>query len=296
MATFREDVLMRWLSGSLVLAAVSLLTACGSGSKSPVAKAAAKSAKATSMHTLTLLQETGQTSGSIQLMLEGDFNNVTKRSSFDLDLSGLARSLGDTGASSQLFTGQELSDTSTANPVYYLDLPFYSQSLPRAKAWLRFDLARLGADQRVGLMEIDELDSTDPRGQLDVLQQSSTKFTDLGQDDINGTFATHYQGQVDLQQVLARLSPTSKIEIGSLLRNSNGSTVPYNVWIGPTGYVFRVEMQIPGNAGTQDIALGLISDFSNYGKPVYVNLPPADQVTDLSVHQMTDISAVLASK
>ena len=287
---------MRWLSGSLVLAAVSLLAGCGSGSKGPVAKAAAKSSQATSMHTLTLLQETGQTSGSIQLMLEGDLNNVTKRSSFDLDLSSLARSLGDTGASSQLFTGQELADTSTASPVYYLDLPFYSQSLPSAKAWLKFDLAKLGDDQRAGLMEIDELDSTDPSGQLDVLEHSSTKFTDLGQDDINGTFATHYQGQVDLQQVLAKLNATSKVEVESLLRNSNGATVTYNVWIPPDGFVFRLEMQIPGRVGTQDVQLGLISDFSNYGKPVYVNLPPADQVTNLSVHQMTDISAVLASK
>ena len=287
---------MRWLSGSLVLATVSLLAACGSGSKGPVADAAAKSAKAQSMHTLTLLQETSQTSGSIQLMLEGDFNNVTKRSSLDLDLSGLARSLGDTGASSQLFLGQELSDTSAASPVYYLDLPFYSQSLPQAKAWLKFDLATLDDDQRVGLVEIDALDSTDPSGQLDVLEHSSTKFTDLGQDDINGTFATHYQGQVDLQQVLPKLNATSKAEIESLLRNSDGSTVPYDVWIGSDGFVFRLEMQIPGSVGTQDVQLGLISDFSNYGKPVYVTLPPANQVTDLSVHQMADISAVLASK
>jgi hypothetical protein len=286
---------MRWLLAPFALAAVSLLTACGSG-KGPVAAAAAKSAKAQSMHILTLLQEQPRLGPSIQLNLEGDFNNVTERSSLVLDLSSLARSLGDTGASSQLFTGQEVSDSSAASSTFYLNVPFYSQSIPAAKAWLKFNFATLGHDQGVGLLEIAELNSTDPRGQLDVLENASAKFVNLGQDDINGTFATHYQGQIDLQEVLGKLNGPAKLEIESLLRDSNGTTVPYDVWIGDDGYVRRVAMQIPGSTGSQNVSLGLISDFSNYGTPVYVDLPPAGQVTDLTVRQMADLTAVLQSK
>jgi len=286
---------MRWLVGPLALVAVSLLTACGSR-PGPVAAAAAKSSKAESMHILTLLQEQPRLGPSIQLNLDGDFNNVTKRSSLVLDLSSLARSLGDTGASSQLFTGQEVSDSSADSSTFYLNVPFYSQSIPAAKAWLEFNFATLEQDQGVGLLELAELNSTDPRGQLEVLEKASAKFVNLGQDDINGTFATHYQGQVDLQEVLAKLSGPAKLEIANLLRTSNGAAVPYDVWIGPDGFIQRVAMQIPGSTGTQNVSLGLISDFSNYGKAVSVDLPPAGQVTDLTVHQMADLTAVFESK
>lgn len=286
---------MRWLMAPLALLAVSLLAACGS-EKGPVATAAAKSAKAQSMHILTLLQEQPRLGPSIQLNLDGDFNNVTKRSSLVLDLSSLARSLGDTGASSQLFMGQEVSDSLAGDPTYYLNVPFYSQSIPAAKAWLKFNFATLGHEQGVGLLEIAELNSTDPRGQLEVLEKASAKFVNLGQDNINGTFATHYQGQIDLQEVLTKLTGPAKLEIANLLRTSNGAAVVYDVWIGPAGFIQRVAMQIPGSTGSQNVSLGLISDFSNYGKPVYVDLPSAGQVTDLTVDQMADLTAVLESK
>jgi len=286
---------MRWLLAPLALAAVLLLTACGSG-QGPVAAAAAKSSKAQSMHIVTLLQEQAGQGASIQLMLAGDFNNVTKRSSLILNLGSLAGSLGDTGASSQLFNGQEVSDSLAGSPIFYLNVPFYSQSIPAAKAWLKFDFATLGHDQGVGLLEIAELNSTDPRGQLDVLEESSAKFVNLGQDDVDGSLATHYQGKIDLQKVLAKLNGPAKSEIGSLLRNSNGAAVPYDVWIANDGFVRRVEMQLAGSTGTQDVTLGLISDFSNYGTPVYVDLPPTGQVTDLTVHQMADLTAALESK
>jgi hypothetical protein len=294
-ATLGEDVLMRWLAVPVVLASVTLLTACGS-SKGPVAAAAAKSSKAQSMHILTLLQEQNIQGSTLQLTLDGDFNNVTKRSSLVLNLGGLARSLGDTGASSQLFNGQELTDGSTPSTVYYLNVPFYSQAIPKAKTWLKFNLAKLGYDQGIGLLEIAELNSTDPRGQLDVLQKTSTKFANLGQDEIDGELATHYQGQVDLDTVLSKLDGPSKAEIESLLRHSNGSAVPYNVWIADDGYIRRVEMQIAGTSGSQNTTLGLISDFSAYGKPVYVNLPPGNQVTELTDARMTDLTTALESK
>jgi hypothetical protein len=286
---------MRWLLGPFALAAVSLLAGCGS-SKGPVAAAAAKSSKAQSMHILTLLQEQPGEGPSIQLMLDGDFDNATRRSSLVLDLSGLARSLGDTGASSQLFSGEEVSDSSSGSSRFYLDVPFYSQSIPAAKAWLEFDFATLERDQGAGLLELAELNSTDPRGQLAVLQESSSKFANLGQDDIDGTFATHYQGEIDLQELLPKLTGPAKPEIESLLRNSNGAVAAYNVWIADDGFIRRVAMQIPGSTGTKDMAVGLISDFSNYGKPVDVELPPPRQVTDLTVRQMADLTSVLESK
>lgn len=286
---------MRWLAGAVVLAAVPLLAGCGSG-KGPVAAAAAKSAKAQSMHILTLLQEQTAQAGTMQLLLDGDFNNVTKRSSLVLNLGGLARSLGDTGASSQLFNGQELSDGSASSPVYYLNVPFYSQAIPGARTWLKFDFAKFGYDQGVGLLEIAELNGTDPRGQLDILQKSPAKFANLGQDDIDGVLATHYQGQIDLDAVLSKLNGASRAEIESLLRHSNGSAVAYNVWIANDGFVRRITMQIAGASGGQNLTLGLVSDFSAYGKPVYIDLPPAGQVTDLTDNQMTDLTTALASK
>ena len=126
-----------------------------------------------------------------------------------------------------------------------------------------------------------------------MLAESSTAFTDLGQDEISGGPATHYQGTVDLNAVLGKLTGTAKAEIESLLKKSNGATVPYNVWIGANGYVRQVEMQIKGNAGLQGMTLGLISELSDYGKPVSIDLPPADQVTELSLHQMSNLGAAV---
>jgi hypothetical protein len=294
-ATRGEDVLMRWLSAPIALAAVALLAGCGSA-KSPVAVAAAKSSKAPSMHVLTLLQEQVGQGSAVQLTMAGDFNNVTQRSSLVINLGDLAQSFGDTGASAQLFDGQEISDSSGSTTAFYLDVPFYSQSIPAAKAWLMFDLATIGQREDAGLLEIAELNSTEPRGQLAVLEAGAGTFANLGQDDINGVLATHYQGKIDLQKALRKLADPAKAEIQNLLIHSNGTLVPYNVWVGPNGLVRRVEMQIAGNVGAEGLTLGLISDFSNYGKPVYVNLPPAGQVTDLTVGQMAQLTAVLESK
>ncbi len=283
---------MRWLSGSLVLAAATLLTACGAG-KGPVAAAAAKSSQAQSMHIVTLLQEQAANGPAIQLLLAGDFDNVSKRSSLILNLGSFARSLGDTGASSQLFNGQEVSDSNAGSPVFYLNVPFYSLSIPAAKPWLKFGFATLGRDEGVGLLEIAELNGTEPGGQLEVIQESTAKFANLGQDEIDGTPATHYQGQIDLQSLVTRLSGPARSEIASLLLHSNGTAVPYDVWIGAEGFVRRVEVQIPASTGARGLTLGLISDFSDYGKPVYVSLPPAAQVTDLTVRRMSELTAVL---
>ena len=143
--------------------------------------------------------------------------------------------------------------------------PFYSQSIPAAKAWLKFDFAdRSDTTRGFGMLEIAELDSTDPRGQLDVLQKSSAKFVNLGQDDINGTARQrHYSGPDRPRKVLAKLNGPAKLEIANRLRRlDTARRSPYDVWIGRAGFIRRVAMQIPGVREARMCTLGLISDFS----------------------------------
>lgn len=243
---------------AVVMAVLPLaLAACGGGSKSSqvrlepsayVMQAAKQSAGATSEH--VTMKATASVQGQkIVLTGEGDFAKTDNAGSMTVhaNIGGLDMQI----------------DEVISGTAIYMKAPLFAATLPAGKTWLRVDLGKLAKSQG---LDLGSLLGQDPGRSFDWLG-ASTQVTEVGEETIDGTETTHYRGRIDA----AKLSP-SLAKLGVTYK-------PYDVWIGKDdGYVRRLRMSY--SAARQSIAMTM--SFSDFGKDVTVDVPPAEQTADMT--------------
>jgi LppX_LprAFG lipoprotein len=255
---------MRRIAVLLVLSPL-VLAACGSGGSSSgsspqltpaayVMKAAKKSSAAPSEH--VKLQATAGVQGQqVDITGSGDFDNTTRQGSMTAHAS-----LG--GLDMQI---DEVMDGTTI----YMKSPLFAAALPSGKTWLKLDLQKFGAAKGIDFSALLNQNPTQTLSQL----EASGQVTEVGDETLYGVPTTHYRGRIDL----SKLPQGAKIE--ALTKAKYG---PYNVWVGKDdGYVHQVVMSysaVTPGAGRQTATMTMT--FSDFGKQVTVNVPPASDVVD----------------
>ena len=148
------------------------------------------------------------------------------------------------------------------------------------KQWVKLDLEQL--QQRDGAFGYlaNQAESNSPKQGLEYLQGLSGDVQDLGPDTVGGQPATHYRASIDYAKVLDRL-PDANQETRDALTKLG--TVPADVWIDGQDRVVKMHMTIDGRAfgagaGTAELTMEL----SDFGVPVDVQAPPADETIDFS--------------
>jgi hypothetical protein len=141
------------------------------------------------------------------------------------------------------------------NSVMYLKLPMLSSSKP----WLRMDL-------NSGPMAV--MRSLNTTSMLNGLK-GALALKPVGEETVNGVSTTHYTVTVDAAKALkAQGIPSSSL----------GGTVPkqltYDLWVSKDDLVRKITMSLS--------SFSVNLNFSNYGKPVTVTAPPANQVSQHS--------------
>jgi hypothetical protein len=241
------------------------VAACGGGSKesanakklSPsayVAFAGKKTAKTASEH-LELDGSTTAAGQAVTLKGAGDFDNSARIGTFHMDVNaaGLTTTI----------------DELVSEFRVYVKSPLLTGSLPAGKTWILLDLRRALAARGI---DTSTLAAQDPTKALEQLQRLGT-VTKVGTETIDGTSTTHYVGHID----------PAKVPQGKKLQElANATYGPIDVWVGNDDLVRRLKLSFSvaskGQTSKQNVTV--TSTFSDFGKVVKANLPPAAKTFD----------------
>ena len=295
------------LCGATLLLSAFLVAGCGGGDSTSavtgepisfeqLAASASTSAEATSgrfsfdaSFTLAGADEPFALSG------EGAFDTASKRASFSVDMSSLAKLLGGFVAG---FPGADKSDlpdfddpagwkleTVQDGDVGYVRLPAIDDQLPDGKTWVR------GAtgDVKAGGFDFKELDSftqNDPRDVLDALRGVSGDIETLGSEELRGVGTTHYRALLDSAQLVeeATARNSDAASVFDRLSQSGVAEVPLDIWIDGNGLVRKLALDVDVTDATssQGGSVSLAFELWDYGERVEIDVPPAAQVAAAS--------------
>lgn len=232
----------------------------------------------------------------------GQFDNTKKKFKIDMDMSGMAESVGDASGLGGLgaLGGDVFSepvemvgegDSVYAKSSFLNVLMGGSPTKPWVKFSAKAETGNAAPNPMNGLVPFGG-GASGPASFLDTLQGAADNVEDLGTEQIDGVDTHHYRAQIDPSRAKARGVPS---QFGD-------QNYPEDVWVDGNGVVRRVQYEIDpntavdanggglGGLGASGLGLGsgdvfgkrmrITLNISDPGKPVDIALPPADQVSE----------------
>lgn len=163
------------------------------------------------------------------------------------------------------------------NDVFYLKLP---PELTLDKPWVRIDPN--GNDQIskvLGAVLRQLKQSSDPSQSLKQFEGAAV-ITGKAPEQLNGKATTRYSVTVDMKKVAATQNDPDLKQMMDKVLQAGVSTFPVEVWVDQEYLPVRTTTDVPfKNPNTQQADRVKISiDYSDWGKPVEISAPPADEV------------------
>lgn len=261
-----------------VLAVLVLLAACGSG-KSPTERVigapAATVAEGTARITqrLVLSPPAGTDATEVVITGKGAIDFARQRGTMTTTVDG--QSVEGVFAGTAVY--QRLPDLAAAG---------------RGREWFKLDLDSVGADLGVeGLGNLIQSQSTDPTASLQHLRGATGPVEKIGKERIRGTDTTWYGSTVDLRKAADAAPDATASTIRQFIEVFGIRQVPVEVWVDSEGRARRVLQKLDYSKasgkgkfppGTLPDAVEVSMEFYDFGIPVTVRIPPADQVADLA--------------
>jgi hypothetical protein len=166
----------------------------------------------------------------------------------------------------------------SAGGFYYLQVPKMLQAVDGGKPWAKIDQATVQQllGRQLGVPSMAAV--LDPSRALDLLKSVSGTVTSMGSETLPGdsTPSTHYRATVDLAKVAA---------------GAPAEGVPADLWLDQQGRLRKLtlsfdlnEIQLPTGTDASKVPQGTATatlELTDYGTPVNVTAPAADQVGDL---------------
>ena len=221
---------------------------------------------------------------------DGGFDFTNRRGRLQIDMSKFGLS--------GLGAIDSVADYSSGIVMYVKFPPELSDRLG-GKPWVKLDLGALmkQAGLDVDLGSLAQGQSNDPTSGLRLLRGADS-VTTVGTEQVRGTNTTHYRLQVSLDKAIAEAPPDQKDALTKLASLYTVRTFPLDVWLDSDGRVRRYVQTIDPATIRLPAALAargnpfagpltLTYEMYDFGAPVDVKIPPADQVTDLNglIHQ-----------
>jgi hypothetical protein len=201
-------------------------------------------------------------SGPVTLHADVQFDAAKGTASATSDLSPLAALLGGdnsggNGSGAERVLGALLGQVQVvvADGTVYVKPGTVGQLLNGGKPWFKAD----GLEKATG--NAIDLQGIDPNKLLDELRNAGGTVTEVGPADVRGVATTQYHATFTPQNVSGVSGP-----------------VELDVWIDGDGIVRKVS----STATYDDVKLTASAELFDLGKPVSVQAPPADQVSDAS--------------
>lgn len=197
--------------------------------------------------------------GDLKVAGNGEIDSAAKRSHTTLDTLGIK------------------SETVSDGTTVYTKTDFLGDK------WLKLDAADLLKDAGGGS---DPFGSSlaDPGQTLQYLKDVSDTVETVGTEQVRGRDATHYKATVNLRAAAEKRLGSVPGYVDEALKTLGSDSIAYNVWVDSDGYLARVAFDM-GFASSllpemKDMKMAVSIDYFDWGKPVTIEIPPADQVTD----------------
>jgi hypothetical protein len=161
----------------------------------------------------------------------------------------------------------------------YMKLP---QELEPGKPWIKIDSSTNSEIAKaLGSMQEQLSKSVDPRATLQEFEKAG-EITDSTEEEIDGKKVTHYTIDVDVQKMVdQQADPATKAEMQKAI-DAGMKNLPVEVWIDKDGLPARFAMEMAAPNGTGGTAkVKMQADYTDWGKPVNITAPPADQIAKL---------------
>lgn len=160
----------------------------------------------------------------------------------------------------------------------YMKFPFFTAFLGAETEWVSMpaDDDSVADDMSPGAAP------SDPGSFLDSFKDAEGRVEVLGTADVRGISTTQYQIMID-EEWMAEMSEEEVDELEEQGFKPDAS-FPLNLWVADDGLVHR--MAITADASQLEDAeefesMTMTFDFFDFGQPVTIEPPPADQVTDM---------------
>jgi hypothetical protein len=228
----------------------------------------------------------------LSFAVAGGFDTPARRSQLEVDLSSFAelfKSLGSSlGGTVKGDVGRPSDwklDVIQDGDTAYVNFPLMAKQLPAGKTWVKGDAKQLSGTGGGQLGQFGSLAGTDPRDVFAFLKAVSGKIDTVGSEKIRGVDTNHYRAVIDTTK-LARLVPSAQRQslgaIDQAATQSGLTELPLDIWIDADQLVRKLSVDIDAKQpGTGKSVKGsLVVELYDYGKPLQLELPPADQVVD----------------
>jgi hypothetical protein len=281
---------MRVAAVALVATVAFVAAGCGgssttsSSSMTPlelVSQAVSKTTKADSAKFRMALTETLGPLGPVTVNAEGTSNTATRSAKMTMDLSSVAQFVGADAGEPGDWQGEVIVDGSNPKAVVeYMRVPAFSKLIPNAKPWLKIDLNTLTKGQGIDFTQfLQTAGGQDPTQALQMLR-SVGDVKEVGTEQIDGVDTTKYSGTLDPRKLARKFSGGS---YGKMLEQMGTKAIPVTVWLDADGYVRKLEESLSAQVpGTGTVDLKIAANLSDFGTPVSVTPPAADETTDLA--------------
>jgi hypothetical protein len=114
------------------------------------------------------------------------------------------------------------------------------------------------------------------------LRGVSNAVEEVGRSTVRGVDTTHYRATIDVGKALTRVPPAQRDRLANAFSKFTSPTIPVEVWIDSDGlprkYALTTDITQKGNTAQLKESF----EFYDYGVPVKVKAPPADDVADYS--------------
>ncbi len=254
------------MAAMAALLAVGLLAGCGGGGEDAAAVVREAPDKTVGAGSARVALRVTVPSGEVATTVSGE-------GVVDLEAGRGALKL-DLGAVGQAF-GTGTIDSILDRSGIYIRLPVAAAT---GRPWVKLDFAALAGQAGVNVGSVGQLQSADPTQALKFLEGASSDMEEVGEEKIRGEDTTHYRGTVDLKKAAGEISPEARVAIESL----GSGVVPVDVWLDDEGRVRKMSFQVDPDGTGPATATRAEFEMYDFGVDADVQVPPADQVTDLS--------------
>ncbi|MEU6642192.1 hypothetical protein ABZ863_06535 [Saccharomonospora sp. NPDC046836] len=228
-----------------------------------------------------------------QAASEGTSKSKSSKFQMDMNMAGMQLSASgealydgaDTAMSMTMDVAGQSMEIRMVDQTMYMKLPDAMSSQMGGKAWVK--ISADGSDplsQQMGSSFDQMAEQSDPAKTLEYIQKAG-KIVNSEQTNLDGQDVTHYTIELDFAKIADDMGASSGLtaEQAQQLASEVG-TVPMELWLTSDNLPVQIKLEMskvmeaagaPGQSGE------MVMKYTDWGAPVNVEAPPADQVGEL---------------
>jgi len=166
----------------------------------------------------------------------------------------------------------------------YMKMPALSQlgGGAAAKPWIKISLDELGQNSGMNIDQmLKQMRQMDPVQNTRMLT-ASKDAREVGKETVDGVQTTHYTGTYRMEDAVAKLPADQQEAYRKSLGKVGMDSMGFDLWVDGRQLPRKMVMKT-GQAAPGAMIMNMTMAYHDFGKPVQISAPPADQVSDFGV-------------